>query len=181
VVLSIAPAAVFQQQVLIVLIVTVVGLAGMLLPNPRAASGASASLLFLIVWGKIASDIYGLPPPDTALLLLQFMLVILLMEASTAALTFDSAYVQLRGKTDNISAADLTQITEWARAQLLNLVKFTVAAFGLSLSLLVIGSLVSVSVNQLAFSGILAMVAVVAIFILLTYKREPEGQRRSSG
>ena len=69
---------------------------------------------------------------------------------------------------------------EWARVQLLSLAKLTIAASGLSLGLLILGSIVSVSVNQIAFSGVLALAAVVAIFILLTYRREPELRRRTA-
>jgi len=69
---------------------------------------------------------------------------------------------------------------EWARVQLFSLTKLTIAAFGLSLGLLILGSIVSVSVNQIAFSGVLALAAVVAIFILLTYRREPELRRRTT-
>jgi hypothetical protein len=135
---------------------------------------ASASLIVLIVWGKIANDIYGLPQPDSAFLLLQFMVVILLREASTAALSFDEVYNQLKGKNDDMSTWDRRQVLEWARSQLLNLAKFTLAAFGLSLGLLVLGGLVSVSVNQLAFSGVLVTVALVSVFVLLTHRREPK-------
>ena len=56
----------------------------------------------------------------------------------------------------------------------MSLGRLTLAAFGLSLGLLVIGGIVSVSVNQLAFSGILVIVAVIALVVLLTYRREPE-------
>jgi hypothetical protein len=141
---------------------------------------ASGSLLLLIVWGKVAGDIYGLPGPDSALLLLQFMLVIFLMEASTTVLTFDSNIKQLEGKTDNLSSLARMQVMKWERVQLFNLGRLTLASFGLSLGLLILGSLVSVSVNQIAFSGILVLAAVVAVFVILTYRREPEEGRRSS-
>ncbi len=134
----------------------------------------------LIIWGKIAGDIYRLPGPDSAVLLLQFMLVIFLMEASTTVLTFDSTIKQLEGKTDDLSSLARTRVMKWERVQLLSLGKLTLASFGLSLGLLILGSLVSVSVNQIAFSGILVLAAVVAIFILLTFRREPEEQRRSA-
>jgi len=140
---------------------------------------ASASLLLLLIWGKVARDLYGLPGPDSALLLLQFMLVIFLMEASTTTLTFDHTIKQLAGKDDNLSAIARARVTEWERVQLLNLGKLTIASFGLTLGLLILGSLVSVSINQIAFSGILVLAAFVAIFILLTYRREPEERRRS--
>jgi hypothetical protein len=138
---------------------------------------ASGSLLLLIVWGKVASDIYGLPGPDSALLLLQFMLVIFLMEASATALIFDSTIKQLEGKNDDLSTLARMRMMKWEQVQLLSLGKLALGAFGLSLGLLILGSLVSVSVNQIAFSGVLVVAAVIAIFILLTYRREPEERR----
>jgi len=135
--------------------------------------------LLVIIWSKIADDIYRLPGPDSAILLLQFMLVIFLMETSTTVLTFDSSIRQLSGKTDDLSSVARMRVTKWERVQLLSLGKLTLASFGLSLGLLILGSLVSVSVNQIAFSGILVLAAVVAIFILLTFRREPEEPRRS--
>jgi hypothetical protein len=133
----------------------------------------------LIVWGKVAGDIYRLPGPDSALLLLQFLLVIFLMEASITVLTLDSTIRQLRGKNDDLSSLARMQAMKWERVQLFSLGRLTLASFGLSLGLLILGSLVSVSVNQIAFSGILVLAAVVAIFVLLTYRREPEQPRRS--
>jgi hypothetical protein len=149
----------------------------MLLTNRTAILAASGSLLLLIVWGKVASDIYGLPGPDSALLLLQFMLVIFLMEASATALIFDSTIKQLEGKNDDLSTLARMRVMKWEQVQLLSLGKLALGAFGLSLGLLILGSLVSVSVNQIAFSGVLVLAAVIAIFILLTYRREPEERR----
>ncbi len=151
----------------------------MLLQSRTAVTLASVSLLLLIVWGKVAGDIYRLPGPDSALLLLQFMLVIFLMEASTTALTFDSTIKRLEGKNDDLSALARMEVIRWEGAQLLSLGRLTIASFGLTLGLLILGSLVSVSVNQIAFSGILVLAAFVAIFVLLTYRREPEKPNRS--
>ncbi len=151
----------------------------MVLTNRIAILAASGSLLLLIVWGKIAGDIYGLPGPDSALLLLQFMLVIFLMEASATALIFDSTIKQLEGKNDDLSALARMRVMKWERVQLLSLGKLALGAFGLSLGLLILGSLVSVSVNQIAFSGVLVLAAIIAIFILLTYRREPQERRRT--
>ena len=181
IVLSLPPASLGQQSTLVTAIVAIVGLGGMLLRSRTTVSLASVSLLLLIVWGKVARDLYGLPGPDSALLLLQFMLVIFLMEASTTTLTFDYVIKQMEGKYDDLSALARMRVTNWERVQLLNLGKLTVASFGLTLGLLILGSLVSVSVNQIAFSGILVLAAFVAIFILLTYRREPEERRRSVG
>jgi hypothetical protein len=164
----------------VTVLIAFVGLAGMTLRSKTAVLLASTSLSLLIVWGKVASDVYGLPGPDSALLLLQFMLVISLMEASTTALTFDYYMKQLEHKNDEVSELQRKRVMEWVRVQLLSLGKLTIAASGLSLGLIVLGSLVSVSVNLLAFSGILALASVVAIFMLLTYRREPEEARRST-
>ena len=53
----------------------------------------------------------------------------------------------------------------------------TLGAFMLSIGLLVFGSLVNVSVDQLAFAGILVLASVIAILFLLTHRREPETDR----
>jgi hypothetical protein len=152
----------------------------MLLGNRTAISTASGGMMLLIVWGKIAGDIYGLPGPDSALLLLQFMTVIFLMEASNAILTVDSNMKELEGRNDELSELVRMQAMKWEKVQLISLGKLTLASFGLSLSLLVLGSFLEVSINQIAFSGILVIAAVVAIFVLLTYRREPEQPRRPS-
>ena len=179
IVLSLPPASLGQQSTLVTAIVAIVGLGGMLLRSRTTVWLASLSLLLLIVWGKVARDLYGLPGPDSALLLLQFMLVIFLMEASATTLTFDYTIKQMEGKDDDLSALARMRVTKWERVQLLNLGILTIASFGLTLGLLILGSVVSVSVNQIAFSGILVLAAFVAIFILLTYRREPQERRRS--
>ena len=148
--------------------------------NRTAVFTASAALLLVIIWSKIADDLYRLPGPDSAVLLLQFMLVIFLMDASTTVLTFDSSIKELRGKTDELSTVARMRVTKWERVQLLSLGKLTLASFGLSLGLLILGGLISVSVNQIAFSGVLALAAVVAIFVLITFRREPEEGGRSA-
>jgi hypothetical protein len=180
IILSLPSPALGQQSILVAAIVALVGFAGMLLGNRTAIFSASGSLMLLIVWGKVAGDIYGLPGPDSALLLLQFLLVIFLMEASTAVLTSDSAIKQLEGRKDDLSSLARMQVMSWERVQLLSLGKLVLASFGLSLGLLILGGFVSVSINQIAFSGVLVLAAVVAIFILLTYRREPEKPRRSA-
>jgi hypothetical protein len=150
----------------------------MLLGNRTAVFAASGSLLLLIVWGKVAGDIYSLPGPDSALLLLQFMLVIFLMEASTTVVTSDSAIRQLERRNDDLSSLARMRVRSWERVQLFSLGKLMLASFGLSLGLLILGSAVSVSINQIAFSGILVLAAVAAIVVLLTYRREPEKPKR---
>jgi hypothetical protein len=180
IILSLPPLALGQQSILVIAVIAIVGSVGMLLTNRTAILAASGSLLLLIVWGKIAGDIYGLQGPDSALLLLQFMLVIFFMEASATALIFDSTIKQLEGKNDDLSALARMRVMKWERVQLLSLGRLALGAFGLSLGLLILGSLVSVSVNQIAFSGVLVLAAVISIFILLTYRREPKEQRRTA-
>jgi hypothetical protein len=161
--------------------IPIIGTVGMLIGSGRAILIASGTLLLLIVWGKVAADLYSLPGPDSALFLLQFMLLIFFMEASIVVLTFDSTSKQLNGKNDELSSIARSRAKDWRQAQLFSLGKLTVASFGLSLGLVVLGSLVSISVNQIAFSGVLALAAIVAIFVLLTYGREPGEQSRSAG
>jgi hypothetical protein len=133
----------------------------------------------LIVWGKVAIDLFSLPETDSALLLLQFMIVILLMEASNATISFDEAYRQVRGKRDDISERYKSELMVWVREHLKNIGTLIMLATGLSLILLVVGDQVSISTDQIALSGILVLVAVAALLILLVYGREPEQVERS--
>ncbi len=91
-----------------------------MLRNKTAILAASGSLLLLIVWGKVAGDLYGLPGPDSAVLLLQFMLVIFIMEASITTLTLDSAIKPLEGKNDDLSESARMRAMRWERVQLLS-------------------------------------------------------------
>ena len=176
IVFSVPSSALFQQSVPVLVLVVALGMIGMLFRKPILATLASISMLSVVIWGKIASDIFALSQPDSAVILLQFMLVIFLMEASKAVLTYDVTLEQLSGKEDEPSIAARLQVTEWVRTQLLKLATLSISSIGLSLGLLVLGSLISVEFNQIAVSGVLVLVAVAAILILLTYRREPEDQ-----
>jgi len=110
-------------------------------------------------------------------LLLQFMLVIFLMEASNTALSFRTTLRLLENMNDVTSTAARKRVTRWTNNQLMGLAKLTLGAFMLSIGLLVFGSLVNVSVDQLAFAGILVLTSVIAILFLLTHRREPETGR----
>jgi hypothetical protein len=169
----------FEQQLLVLASLIIVGLAGMLLRIQTAASLTSAGLMALIIWGKVASDIFGLPAEDSAVLLLQFVLVIFLMEASNTALRFEATWMRLKGKDDDLSIVARSRLLSWASTQLMSLARLTAGVFALSLGLLLVGGLFNVSFNQLAISGFLVLVAVVSILILLTYKREPEERKPS--
>jgi hypothetical protein len=178
IVFSIPSAAFFQQQLLAVAVIAVLGVVGMLTRNKTAASLASTILLGLIVWGKVASDLYHLSGMDSALLLLEFMVVILLMEASNAVISFDWAYGSIREKPDELSVEARQRLISWVQEQFLGLGRLIGAAFGLSLGLLVVGDLLSVSFKEIAISGALVVVAVVVLVILLIYGREPEDREK---
>src|SRR5207244_12205092 len=103
--------------------VAIVRFAGMRLGNRATIYAASGSLLLLIVWGKVAGDLYGLPGPDSAVLLLQFMLVIFLMEASITVLTLDSAIKPLERKNDDLSESASIRAKRWEELHLFNFEK----------------------------------------------------------
>ena len=145
----------------------------MMTRNRRASSIASSILLFVIIWGKVGSDLYGLTAPDTAVLLLQFLATIFLMEASTSAIVYRSTSDQI-SKTGEVSETSRTSLNRWAVDHFSGLAKLFIAGFLLSLGLVVVGSIISISVSQLALSAALALGAVVAILFLLTYRREPQ-------
>ena len=178
-VLSLPSAAVLGQGVLITIVLVAAGSAGTMTRNASVASLASAALLGLLVWGRVASDLWGLGRFDTALLLLEFFGVILLMEASNAAIQFDLINRKLQGKDDNLTIVSRMRLIGWARSQFFSLGKLITGAFALTLSLLVVGDFVSVSINQVVFSATLVLVALAALLVLVTYGREPEDLERA--
>ena len=179
IVLSLPSAAVLGQGVPITIVLVAAGLAGTMTRNSVVASLASAALLGLLVWGRVASDLWGLGRLDTALLLLEFFAIILLVEASNIAIRFDLINRKLEGKEDDLTIASRVRLIGWARSQFFSLGKLIAGSFALTLSLLVLGDIVSVSINQVVFSAILVLVAVAALLVLVTYGREPEDLERS--
>jgi len=150
----------------------------MLKKNRTTVIIASSSLLFLILWAKVVSDLEGLPSPDTAVLLLQCLATVFLLEDSATVIQYRIVSGQIVIAKD-VSDTTRARLDRWALGQLTGLAKLFLGSFLLSLALLVIGSVISVSVNQLYLTGALALGAVVAIFFLLTYRREPETVRRT--
>ena len=177
IVLSLPEEALYGFQIPVLLILVILGVTAMMFGYATGSVATSASLLALVVWGKVSRDLYRLPSEDSASLLLQFMFVIFFMEASNVTLSFDAAWLRLRGKKDDISAAARTRLIRWVSTQMTSIGKLIAGSFALSIGLLLVGGLVNVSISQLAFNGILVLAAVVAILILLTYKREPEDRR----
>lgn len=158
-------------------ILVILGTSAMVFRYVTGSVATSAGLLALIVWGKISGDLYKFPREDSAFLLLQFMTVIFFMEASSTVLSFHSAWLVLRGKKDDISGEARTRLVRWLSSQLVSIGKLIAGSFTLSIGLLLVGGLVNISISQLAVNGVLVLTAVVAILILLTYKREPEDRR----
>lgn len=178
IILSLPSSALLGQGILITIVLVAAGLAGTMTRNASVASLTSAALLGLLVWGRVATDLWGLGHFDTALLLLEFFAVILLMEASNAAIQFDLINRKLRGKEDDLTILARMRLIGWAKGQFLSLGKLIIGAFALTLGLLVVGDIVSVSINQVVFSATLVLVAVAALLILVTYGREPEDLER---
>lgn len=160
--------------ILIVLGVVVVGLAGTFGRRQRLSILSSAMLLASLVAGKVGTDLTSAPNPDTAILLLQFVAILFLMEASRVVVSFDTEATELVGKTDDMSQGIRERLGVWVKGQLGRQARLMIGALGLSLVLLVLGGFTSVSVNQLAFSAILVLIVVGALVFLITQRREPE-------
>ncbi len=164
----------FGFQVPLALIVSGVGLFGMLRKKEILARGASLSLIGLVIGGKVAEDVLGAAAPDTAVLLVQFVAVIFFMEASRVVLAFNSEDRELAGKRDEFSVALKKRLVEWTQGQLVSQARIMIIALGLSLVLLLVGGLTSISINQLGFSAGLVLVVVIVLLYLVTNRREPE-------
>jgi len=164
----------FGLQAPAILIVSVVGLLGMLGKREALARAASLSLFGLIIAGKVGGDLLGATAPDTAVLLVQFVAVIFFMEASRVVLSFDRENGELAGKQDELSRGLMGKLVEWAQGQLVSQARIMIVALGLSLVLLLIGGFTSISINQLGFSAALVLVVVGVLLFLVTQRREPE-------
>ena len=164
----------FGLQVPVALTVSGVGLLGMLGKKEVLARGASLSLFGLIIGGKVGVDLLGSRPPDTAVLLVQFIAVIFFMEASQVVLSFDSETGELAGKQDDLSRGLMRKLVEWAKGQLVGQARIMLVIVGLSLVLLLFGGFASISINQLGFSAALVLIVVGVLLFLVTQRREPE-------
>jgi hypothetical protein len=166
--------ALFGLQIPAVVIVFCVGSLGMLRRNEGLAKGASLSILAAVIGGKVGLDILGGVAPDTAVLLLEFVAVIFFMEAGRVVISFEQANRELSGKQDALSLSLAGKLALWAQGQFASQARIVIGASALSLGLLVLGGLSSISINQLAFSAALVLVAVGVLLFLLTNRREPD-------
>ncbi len=164
----------FHQNVLSAIVVGLIGLAGMLLGKRSLALGASLTLLFLLVFGKITTDILKLNSPDTAVFLAEFIAILALMEASTVLHTFTEEHLQLKVKSDELSQVLRERLEAWLRNQLSSQARLSLIILGLSLGLLPVAGFTSITSNQLALSATLALLAVVLLMFLVVHRREPE-------
>ena len=158
---------------MVLFIVAGTGLLGTLGKNDLLVSGASLSLVVLIIGGKVSEDLLGLAAPDTAILLAQFVAVIFFMEASKVVLSFDTEGRELEGKQDELSWDAKRQLVNWTQGQLSGQSRIMTVTLGLSLLLLVVGGFTSVSINQLGFSAGLVLIVVGVLLFLVTNRREP--------
>jgi len=165
---------IFGLQFPALVIVSGIGLLGMLGRREVLARSASLSLLALVIGGKVGADIIGGSASDTAVLLVQFVAVVFLMEASRVVLVFDRENSELVEKPDELSQGLRKKLAMWAQGQLVGQARIMVAVLGLSLTLLVVGGFGSVSVDQLVFSAILVLLVVGVLVFLITQRREPE-------
>jgi hypothetical protein len=174
VLLAVPSEALLGLQVPAILIVLSVGSLGMLRKNELLARSASLSLLVAIIGGKVGTDILGGVAPDTAGLLLEFVAVIFFIEAGKVVISFEMENRELAKKQDELSLSLARKLALWAQGQLAGQARIAAGASALSLGLLVLGGFSSVSINQLAFSAALVLVAVGVLLFLLTNRREPE-------
>jgi len=150
------------------------GLAGNVLGRGRLSMLASSSLLGLLIWGRVAGDLLKIRPPDTAVFLVEFGMVVFLMEANRVALAFEKSCGELEKREDEFSKALEVRLKGWLQNQLSRQGRIAVGSIGLSLGLLLLAGFTSISTGQLPLTGALLLVAIIALLFLVTYRREPE-------
>jgi len=143
----------------------------MVLGKRRLVLLASISLLTLLILGKVTIDLQDLETPDTGMLVLQFVAILFLMEASLPVVQYEKDLAVLGKRNDELSKHVATRLAVWLRSQLYADARLGIVSFLTSLGLLVVGSLAGVGIGHLA---VFVLAAVVALLFLLTYRREPE-------
>ncbi len=126
-------------------------------------------------------DLLKVRPPDTAVFLGEFGMVIFLMEINLVMLTFDESSREFRKRDDELSRTLETRLAAWLRNQLSLQTKIAVGSIGLSLVLLPIAGLTSISTGELPLTGALLLLAIVALLFLVTYRRDPDKKLKISG
>src|SRR6266852_714119 len=163
----------------VLILITVSGISGNLLARKRLSTLTSIALLCLLVWGRVTDDLFSIKPPDTAIFLVEFGMVLFLMEANLVLLTFEAAHRAHRGKSDELSNALEARLWIWLQNQFSRQGKIAVGSLGISLALLPLAGFTSISTEQLPITGALLLIAVIALLFLVTYRREPERRSRN--
>lgn len=176
VVLAVPGPLLFGQNLLVLLVVAAVGLAGMMLDKQALATAASLCLLGLLILGKAAGSILKASPPDTAVLVVEFTLVVFLLEASLVVSTFNQEFSRLKTKGDELSSTLRTYLHGWLRGQLTGQAKLGLATLAISIGLLPVAGFTSIPSNQVIISSTLALLAIVVLVFLVTHRREPAGE-----
>jgi len=166
--------AILGMNLPIIGVLTNSGLAGNLAGKRSISLLTSISLLFILVWGKVAQDLLRTGAPDTAALLIEFGMTIFLMEANLVVLTFYKTNDDLKREDDELSLVLHEGLINWLRNQLSLQGLIAVGSLGLSLVLLPIAGFTSISTAELPLTGGLLLAAVIALLFLVTYRREPE-------
>jgi hypothetical protein len=173
VILSIPSEALLGQNLAAMVVAMVIGLAGSLLQKRRLTLLASASLLSLLIWGKIVTDLAKGAPPDTAVFLVEFGMILFFLEAVLVVLTFNKSLRDLESKEDQLSKSLEERLRGWLRSQISRQGMIGVGSIGLSVVLLPLAGLTSISVNDLSLTAGLLLLAVVVLLFLVTHHREP--------
>jgi len=173
IILGITPEAVGNQNLIIIVLVVLTGLAGMIIRRRQLATLASASLLGLLLWGKIAADLLKASPPDSALFLVEFGMVIFFMEGNSVVSTFYASHREMAEKKDELSQVLEVRLRLWLRNQLSRQGGIAIGSIGLSVVLLPLAGLTSISSSELPVTGALLFLAIVALLFLVTHRREP--------
>ena len=145
----------------------------MILEKQALATAASLSLLGLLIFGKAAGGVLKASPPDTAVLVVEFALVVFLLEASLVVSTFNREYSRLKAKQDELSSTLRMHLREWLGGQLSGQAKLSIVTLALSIGLLPVAGFTSIPSNQIIVSSTLALLAVLVLLFLVTHRREP--------
>ena len=175
---SIPPQGLLAFNIPALIIITIAGTTGNLLVRKQISTLASIVLLSLLVWGRVADDLFNVKPPDTSVFLVEFGMVVFMMEANQVLLTFETALRAHREKNDELSNALEARLWIWLRNQFSRQGKIAVGSLGISLALLPLAGFTSISTEQLPFTAALLLIAIIALLFLVTYRREPEKRSR---
>lgn len=176
VVLAVPGLLLLGQNFFVLVAVASVGLAGMLMNKQTLATASSLSLLGLLILGKAAGGVLKATPPDTAVLVVEFALIVFLLEASLVVSTFNREFSRLKAKEDELSSTLRTHLHGWLRGQLTGQAKLGLATLAISIGLLPVAGFTSIPSNQIIISSTLALLAIVVLVFLVTHRREPAGE-----